>query len=228
MRKIITFCASFVFLLAVSGGAKAMITATNFGGAGEDLGSITETKFFGNSFTIAGAIISNPFAFDDVYEFTVPGGGSIATNAEATSFNASGQNIATVDGPAVGGVPTIGFKGHIYIGDFSTTEVLSQVAFDAAAAGTVYFDLLGGPVGCVVIGGGDCEIIFPSTPVVTGVQHFLRFLGTANGFGQENGTFGTYSGEIAVPLPPAAILFLSALAGLAGFSRIRRRKAVTT
>ena len=45
------------------------------------------------------------------------------------------------------------------------------------------------------------------------------------------GTTGTYSLQLttsAVPIPPAAILFLSALAGLAGFSRIRRRKAVAT
>ena len=56
-------------------------------------------------------------------------------------------------------------------------------------------------------------------------QLFVR----ASGSGAPAGT--SYSVQLtvtAIPIPPAAVLFLSALAGLAGFSRIRRRKVVTT
>ncbi len=59
--------------------------------------------------------------------------------------------------------------------------------------------------------------------VITLGQHFVRATGTQSGT-------GNYSVQLTVsqiPLPPAAILFLSALAGLVGFSRIRRRKVAT-
>ena len=41
------------------------------------------------------------------------------------------------------------------------------------------------------------------------------------------GNYSVQLNTLPIPLPPAVVLFLSALAGLAGISRIRRRKAAT-
>ncbi len=57
------------------------------------------------------------------------------------------------------------------------------------------------------------------------VRYFIDVTATAGSGGNYQVSLTTV---LPVPIPPAAVLFLSALAGLAGFSRIRRRKAVAT
>jgi len=70
--------------------------------------------------------------------------------------------------------------------------------------------------------GGALTLSFATLAV--GVQYGLLFSGDIGG--DNTGPFGLYAGSYslsAVPLPPAAWLFLSALLGLAGVVRHRRK-----
>ena len=207
MKKIIPFCASLALLLGVSGGANAALFPTST--FSTDLGTVTGTTPFGNVFDTDDGI-ANPFTFSDVFEYT-PVAGTTTSIAVATTFQVVVRNIT-------------GFVGRLYTGEFGGSEVISQALFDAAP-GSSFFALT---VATACVASGLTCTINMTAPTVGGVQHFMHFVGTADGSGDQDNVFGDYAGTITVPLPPAVVLFLSALAGLVGFSRIRRRKAVTT
>ncbi len=207
MKKIVPFCTGLAFLLAVSGGANAALAPVPTFTL--DLGTISGTTAFANIFDTDDGI-TNPFPFSDVYLYKpVSSATSVST---ATTFQVVIRNISS-------------FTGWIYVGVPTGTLVASQALFDLAPAGTAFFNLtaLGGTA-CVP-GLLTCTINM-SALTAGGAQHFLHFTGTADGSQGPDNVFGDYAGTITVPIPPAAVLFLSALAGLAGFSRIRRRKAV--
>lgn len=207
VKKLLTVCTSLVFLLGVSGGAKATFFPTFSDST--TLAVIQGTEFFSQSFDtndVLGNTLADPsFVFEDIWIFEIVIPTTIKVISAASSTQFAGEHITS-------------FRGEIYSGLFTD------------ATPTVIADDSGSPIACVP-GVDLCKITFPTLQLAAG-DYFLRLLGTADGPGSpgaDPNIFANYTGFItAVPLPPAAILFLSALAGLAGFSRIRRRKAVAT
>ncbi len=156
--------------------------------------------------------------------------------------------------PSAGVIPVPGSKGTTVtpVGTF-THELLFRVASNAdllqatlaspagflggAAATVTLFqeDTPFGPPLTTVAGafGGAGSVVasfatvlgndvYSLTAQLAGIpaRYFIRVAGTTSG----TGTYSVQLTTTTVPLPPAVVLFLSALAGLAGFSRIRRRK----
>ena len=200
VKKIITFCASLVLVLGVSSGASAaFISALGLVTSLTSINAITHFALVDVGLGLG--------VFEDDYSFSVPGPSS-QTTVVAIGFdtNPPGSPLPPdvfISPLTVEIHPSIAFGGSI----FSTTIVpLADGSNDTA---TINALLAGGTSFGLRITGTVIDVTIP----------FISFPGGST----------SYNGSIAViPLPPAAVLFLSALAGLAGFSRIRRRKAVTT
>lgn len=204
MKKVLTFCASLVLALGVSSGANAAFISA--------LGLVTGLTAINaiTHFALIDPDGAGPLAtgeFEDDYSFSVPGPVS-QTTVVAIGFdtNPPGSPLPPdvfISPLTVEIHPSIAFGGAI----FTTTIVpLADGSNDTA---TINALLAGGTSFGLRITGFIVDATSPALPFPGGST--------------------SYNGSIQViPLPPAAVLFLSALAGLAGFSRIRRRKAQTT
>ena len=206
MKKIIPFCASLAYLLGVSAGANAAIVGSLGNLALGSVTTVSRTAVGFSPFTIPPGGEA-PFApgFQDDYSFTVAAPIAGGSTAGATS------QFAVL--PA-GDTSIIGFKVEWF-------EDLDGPAVNAVA-GEQDPDVSLGMATEATPGGGLSFIV---AGLSSTKDYFLRVTGaslTGSGFGSYDGTI-----IIAIPIPPAAVLFLSALAGLAGFSRIRRRRVAT-
>ena len=200
MKKIIPFCASLVLLLGVSSGASAAFIGPL--GLVTSLTSIPAITHFALVDVGLGVGV-----FEDDYSFSVPGP-LTNTTVVAIGFdtNPPGSPLPPdvfISPLTVEIHPSIAFGGSI----FSTTIV--PVADGSNDTATIVALLAGATTFGLRITGTIVDATVPAIVAPGGST--------------------AYNGSIQViPLPPAAILFLSALAGLAGFSRIRRRRKVAT
>ena len=198
MKKIIPVCAALALLLGVSSGASAAVVF---------------------DFSVSGAAAPGPIP--------VPGTDSVTINVAAGAV--TDEVLFTIAAPAQ---------------LISGTLIVPTTFFVAGAPGGVrLFEQVGGVADLTAGEGGDDILLATAVPVIGPINDNYSFTASLASilptfYVSVKGAFaappptGSYSVQLnlllPVPIPPAAILFLSALAGLAGFSRIRRRREVAT
>ena len=202
MKKSITFCTSLAFLLGISSGANAGLVSDFTSGA---LSTITPS--FGtlgvpdSKGTVISPALNSTITHQLIFDLaTAPAlliAGTLVT----------GAGFLTVSGGGVGPAVVTLFQ-----------EKTAMAGMDPPVSEPAFT-----PVVATFSTDGVNDVYSISTTLTMAVP--TRFFIDVDA---DTGPGGIYSLQLTtllpIPLPPAAVLFLSALAGLAGFSRIRRRK----